>query len=97
KALGSDGGQVFAPDRAPHRAGDRALESARRAPAARDEVVRRGEVAHVMWSIRILAARLRPFNAAAVLKVSITGTIVALFLLGDFALFRRVFRAIAKV
>ena len=50
-----------------------------------------------MWSIRILAARLRPFNAAAGLKVSITGTIVALFLLGDFALFRRVFRAIAKV
>ena len=50
-----------------------------------------------MWPIRILTARLRPFNAAAALKVSITGTIVALFLLGDFALFRRVFRAIAKV
>src|SRR6266568_7941756 len=50
-----------------------------------------------MWSLRILSARLRPFNAAAALKVSITGATVALFLFGDFALFRRLFRAIAKV
>ena len=50
-----------------------------------------------MWSIRILLARLRPFNAAAVIKIVITGIIVALFLYGDFVLFQRMFRAIAKV
>ena len=50
-----------------------------------------------MWSIRILIARLRPFNAAAVIKIAITAVIVALFLYGDFALFQRLFRAIAKV
>ena len=50
-----------------------------------------------MWSIRILLARLRPFNAAAATKLAITTTIVALFLYGDFALFRKLFLAIAKV
>ena len=50
-----------------------------------------------MWPIRILIARLRPFNAAAVIKIAITAVIVALFLYGDFALFQRLFRAIAKV
>ncbi|HEY6842574.1 MAG TPA: hypothetical protein VI391_00265 [Thermoanaerobaculia bacterium] len=50
-----------------------------------------------MWSLRILTARLRPFNAAAITKLSITSIIVALFLWGDFALFRRLFRAIVKI
>jgi len=50
-----------------------------------------------MWSIRILVARLRPFNAAAVIRIAITAVIVALFLYGDFVLFQRMFRAIAKV
>jgi len=51
----------------------------------------------MFWSLRILAARLRPFNAAAITKLSITSVIVALFLWGDFELFRRLFRAIAKI
>ena len=50
-----------------------------------------------MWAIRILTARLRPINAAAIAKIAITAIIVALFLYGDFALFQRLFRAIAKV
>jgi len=40
---------------------------------------------------------MRPFNAAAIAKLSITSVIVALFLWGDFELFRRLFRAIAKI
>lgn len=50
-----------------------------------------------MWSLRIMLAKLRPFNAAAVIKLAVTAAIIALFLYGDFALFRRMFRAIAKV
>ncbi len=50
-----------------------------------------------MWAIRINLAKLRPFNAAAAIKLAITAVIVALFLYGDFALFRRLFRAVAKV
>src|SRR5947209_6021906 len=50
-----------------------------------------------MWSLRILLARLRPFNTAAAAKLSITAVIVALFLYGDFAVFRRLFFAIAKI
>jgi ABC-2 type transport system permease protein len=50
-----------------------------------------------MWSIRINLAKLRPFDAAAAIKLTITAIIVALFLYGDFALFRRMFRAVAKV
>ena len=50
-----------------------------------------------MWPLRIAAARLRPFNAAAVLKLGITLTIFASFLYGDFALFRRLFRGIAQI
>ncbi len=50
-----------------------------------------------MWSLRLTIARLRPFNAAAFGKLAITALIGALFLYGDFALFRRLFGAIAKV
>src|SRR5256714_2816833 len=50
-----------------------------------------------MWSIRILTARLRPFNASAIIRLAITSVIVALFLYGDFALFQRLFRAVAKI
>ena len=51
----------------------------------------------MLWSIRILAARLRPFNAAAIVKLAITAIIVALFLVGDYALFHRLFREIARI
>jgi len=50
-----------------------------------------------MWAVRINLAKLRPFNGAAAIKLTITAIIVALFLYGDFALFRRMFRAVAKV
>ena len=50
-----------------------------------------------MWPFRILLARLRPFNATAAAKLTITTVIVALFLYGDFAMFRRIFFAIAKI
>ena len=49
------------------------------------------------WPSRIALSRLRPFNAAAVIKLSITAAIFALFLIGDFALFRRLFQEIAKI
>src|SRR5437867_10794449 len=50
-----------------------------------------------MWAIRINLAKLRPFNATAATKLTITAIIVALFLYGDFALFRRLFHAVARV
>jgi len=43
----------------------------------------------------LLIARLRPFNGATIVKLAVTAAIGAAFLFGDFALFRRLFRAIA--
>jgi len=51
----------------------------------------------VSWPLRVTLSKLRPFNGAAVVKLAITAIIGALFLYGDFALFRRLFRAIADV
>jgi ABC-2 type transport system permease protein len=42
-------------------------------------------------------AKLRPFDGAAIVKLSISLTIFALFVYGDYALFRRVFRAIFQI
>ncbi len=50
-----------------------------------------------MWSLRIALSRLRPFNAASIARITIVATVVALFLWGDFVLFRRLFRAIYQV
>jgi ABC-2 type transport system permease protein len=50
-----------------------------------------------MWPLRIALARLRPFDAATMLRTLIVLTVVALFLAGDHALFRRLFGAIAGV
>ena len=50
-----------------------------------------------VWPARLLTAKLRPFNAAAIVKLGVTAAIAAAFLYGDFALFRRLFRAIANV
>lgn len=50
-----------------------------------------------MWPLRITLARLRPFNAATILRTSIVAVIVALFLWGDYALFRRLFQAMVQV
>ncbi|MGZ8711224.1 MAG: putative ABC transporter permease subunit, partial [Thermoanaerobaculia bacterium] len=51
----------------------------------------------IMWPLRIAASRLRPFNAATLVRTAIVVVVVALFLVGDYALFARLFRAIAGV
>ncbi|HEX9160528.1 MAG TPA: hypothetical protein VF980_02380 [Thermoanaerobaculia bacterium] len=50
-----------------------------------------------MWSLRIALSKLRPLNAAAVARISVVAIMFALFLYGDFALFRRLFRATAQI
>ena len=50
-----------------------------------------------MWSLRITAARLRPLNGAALLKIVLVTTVFALFIWGDFVLFRRLFLAMKTV
>jgi ABC-2 type transport system permease protein len=50
-----------------------------------------------MTPLRLLIAKLRPFDAGALVKLAVSGAIAAAFLYGDFALFRRLFRAIADV
>lgn len=50
-----------------------------------------------MWSLRIALARLRPFDASTTLRTLIVVAVVALFLVGDYALFRRLFGAVANV
>ena len=50
-----------------------------------------------MWSLRISLSRLRPINAAAVIRIAVVAITFALFLYGDFALFRRLFRATAQI
>jgi ABC-2 type transport system permease protein len=50
-----------------------------------------------MWPLRITVAKLRPFNASTITRTLIVLLIVALFLGGDYALFRRLFQAMMKV
>jgi ABC-2 type transport system permease protein len=50
-----------------------------------------------MWPLRLTLAKLRPFNAATIVRTSIVLVIVAAFLWGDYALFRRLFQAMVKV
>ena len=50
-----------------------------------------------MWPLRIAVAKLRPFDSSAIVKLGITTIIVTLFLYGDYALFRRMFGAVAKI
>ncbi|HEV2719832.1 MAG TPA: hypothetical protein VG323_07410 [Thermoanaerobaculia bacterium] len=54
-------------------------------------------MAAIVWPARLLTAKLRPFNAAAIVKLAVTASIGAAFLYGDFKLFCRLFRAIANV
>ncbi|HEX9459937.1 MAG TPA: hypothetical protein VGA84_12360, partial [Thermoanaerobaculia bacterium] len=51
----------------------------------------------MFWPARVTASRLRPFNAATITRTSVVVALFALFLYGDFALFRRLFAAMAKV
>lgn len=50
-----------------------------------------------MWSLKLAAARLRPWNASTIIRTLIVLSIVVLFLWGDYALFRRLFGAVASV
>ncbi|HEV7921465.1 MAG TPA: hypothetical protein VGR02_11825, partial [Thermoanaerobaculia bacterium] len=50
-----------------------------------------------MWPLRIAASRLRPVDASSVLRTLIVAAVFALFLFGDFALFRRLFQATAQI
>jgi ABC-2 type transport system permease protein len=51
----------------------------------------------MIWSLRIFLAKLRPVNAAAIIRVAVVAAIFAVFLWGDFVLFRRLFGAIAQI
>jgi ABC-2 type transport system permease protein len=51
----------------------------------------------MLWPIRITIAKLRPFSAATITRTAIVVLLFAAFLYGDFALFRRLFGAMAKV
>lgn len=50
-----------------------------------------------MWSLRLALARLRPLNGATIFRIVAAGSLGALFLWGDWALFRRLFREAAKI
>ncbi|HYI12688.1 MAG TPA: hypothetical protein VEK57_26800 [Thermoanaerobaculia bacterium] len=50
-----------------------------------------------MWSLKLATSKLRPWNASTIIRTLIVGSIVALFLVGDYALFRRLFGATASV
>ena len=50
-----------------------------------------------MWSLRIALSRLRPLDAAMVVRTAIVLLVVLAFLGGDYVLFYRLFRAIAGV
>ncbi|HYM62363.1 MAG TPA: hypothetical protein VEZ11_15880 [Thermoanaerobaculia bacterium] len=50
-----------------------------------------------MWSIRIIASRLRPLSAATLARSAIVAILFAAFVAGDYILFRRLFRATAQV
>jgi ABC-2 type transport system permease protein len=49
-----------------------------------------------MWALRLAFARLRPINTATIVKTLVVVTVGLLFLLGDYALFARLFRALAE-
>lgn len=49
-----------------------------------------------MWAFRLAGARLRPFDAAAVVRISVVVAIGAGFLVADYVLFARLFRALGE-
>jgi len=50
-----------------------------------------------MWPLRLALAKLRPWNAATIVRTLIVGLLVFLFLIGDYAMFRRIFGAMKNV
>lgn len=51
----------------------------------------------MIWPLRITAARLRPVNAKSITRTAIVVAVFALFIYGDFALFRRLFLATSQL
>jgi ABC-2 type transport system permease protein len=51
----------------------------------------------MLWPLRIAVSKLRPLNAANTARTSIVVAVLAAFLYGDFALFRRLFSATAQI
>lgn len=51
----------------------------------------------MIWPLRITVSKLRPFTPASILRTLLVAVVFFLFLYGDFALFRRLFRAISAV
>jgi len=49
------------------------------------------------WPIRIASARLRPFDATAVVRIVVVGAIFGGFLYGDFRVFQRLFELTAQI
>jgi ABC-2 type transport system permease protein len=50
-----------------------------------------------LWSLRIAFSKVRPLNATNVARIAVVTITFALFLYGDFVLFRRLFRATAQI
>jgi ABC-2 type transport system permease protein len=50
-----------------------------------------------MWPLRIAVSRLRPFTGSMALRTAIVAVVFALFLWGDYVLFRRLFSATAQI
>ena len=50
-----------------------------------------------MWSLKLALAKLRPWNAATIVRTLIVGLLVLAFLIGDYAMFRRIFFAMGNV
>lgn len=50
-----------------------------------------------MWSLRIALSKLRPFNATNIARICVVAVVLASFLYGDLALFRRLFKATAGI
>ena len=49
----------------------------------------------MFWPLHIAYSKLRPFTAATITRTSIVVALFAAFLYGDFALFRKLFEAMA--
>jgi ABC-2 type transport system permease protein len=47
--------------------------------------------------VKVALSKLRPFNAATMVKLAVTAAVGAAFLYGDFVLFRRLFAAVAQI
>ena len=47
--------------------------------------------------MKIALSKLRPFNAAMIIKLAVTAAVGAAFLYGDFVLFRRLFASVAEI